>query len=114
MKLTFKEITELTIREISEKLEREKQRDSQKGLPITAYEEFVGSMPITLIRKLHSYQIDVGLIVRQKDNTLDVNETASDLPLTIMTYIALNERLGIELENQFPEYANANPDNIDW
>lgn len=97
-----------TIKEISEHLERESK--VEQGCSISTYEKFVSTMPLTLIRDLHTYQVDVGLIVMLNDSNHDVYETESGLPLAIMTYIACNEELGVKLESAFPEYKSANSD----
>ncbi|HCG1758354.1 TPA: hypothetical protein NJM71_003450 [Vibrio cholerae] len=68
-----------------------------------AYEKFLVSVPLSLVRELYYFQTNEGLITRKVDTT------TSDLPLAIMTYIAIGEVLGSELERVFPEHKGANP-----
>lgn len=70
---------------------------------LEAYEKFLVSVPLSLVRELYDFQINEGLI------TGKVDTTTSDLPLAIMTYIAIGEELGGELEMVFPEHKSANP-----
>lgn len=68
-----------------------------------AYEKFIESVPLSLVRELYDFQTNTGLI------TKSVESTTSLLPLTIMTYIAIGEEFGGDLEKVFPEHKNANP-----
>ena len=70
---------------------------------LEAYEIFLVSVPLSLVRELYDFQINEGLI------TGKVETTTSDLPLAIMTYIAIGDVFGSELEKVFPEHKDANP-----
>ncbi|GIC77119.1 hypothetical protein FMO003_25190 [Moritella sp. F3] len=66
------------------------------------------------IRGDFEYQKRIGLIFLTEPKTIesikkDVAKTKSEPPLSIMTFIAIGEELGAELEIAFPEYKDANP-----
>jgi len=86
----------------------------QQSKNCKVYEWFVQSAPLSLIRNVFEYQKRLGLIFLTEPKTMDsvkkdVKQTKSDLPLSIMTFIALGDELGAELEVVFPEYRGANP-----
>lgn len=68
-----------------------------------AYEKFVETVPLSLVRELYDFQTKAGLISKK------VESTTSDLPLSIMTFIAQGKALGRDLEKVFPEHMGANP-----
>lgn len=68
-----------------------------------AYQKFVESVPLSLVRELYDFQASNGLISK------NVESTVSELPLSIMIFIAIGETFGSELEKVFPEHKYANP-----
>lgn len=67
------------------------------------YDKFIEAMPPSIVRNLYDFQVQNGLI------STNVELTKSNLPLAIMTFIAMGQSLGAELENTFPEHKGANP-----
>jgi hypothetical protein len=72
------------------------------------FEKIIHILPLYVLRKFHTWQVDNKLIII-KDDKYIVEETVSDFPLAIMTYIAIGEKMGKGLEICFPEYKFANP-----
>ncbi|KAA1254768.1 hypothetical protein F0M16_10905 [Vibrio cholerae] len=62
---------------------------------LQAYEKFVESVPHTLVRELFDFQTNQNL--------------TTELPLSVMTFIAIGGSIGSKLEKVFPEFAGANP-----
>ncbi|ENM5835228.1 hypothetical protein NTH44_003320 [Vibrio metoecus] len=69
---------------------------------LEVYERFVNLAPGSWVRELHDFEAKQGLIAESVFTT-------SPLQLAIMTYIALGNELGNDLESEFPEYRAANP-----
>lgn len=69
----------------------------------------IQALPLSVIRKFHDWLVEKGEIIFDNNNGLDVENTSSELPLFIMTFIACGEELGAKLEVVFPEYKSANP-----
>jgi hypothetical protein len=72
------------------------------------FEKIIPILELSILRKFHTWQVENNLIVI-KNNKYSIEETTSDFPLAIMTYIAIGEKMGANLEICFPEYKFANP-----
>tara|TARA_Y100000310_G_scaffold337178_1_gene423587 strand:+ start:750 stop:1034 length:285 start_codon:yes stop_codon:yes gene_type:complete len=63
----------------------------------------IQSLPLSAIRKFHDWLVEKGEIIFDDNRGLDVENTSSEIPLSIMTLIAYGEELGAKLEVVFPE-----------
>ncbi|EJL6416623.1 hypothetical protein NMS10_003162 [Vibrio cholerae] len=86
-----------SLNKLSQHLQEQIKKDPE------AYEKFVETVPLSLVRELYDFQTKAGLISKK------VESTTSDLPLSIMTFIAQGKALGRDLEKVFPEHMDANP-----
>ncbi|WP_210499074.1 hypothetical protein [Vibrio crassostreae] len=75
--------------------------ENKNKQPIKAnyvFEElFIHSLPIETLKKVYEYLVMVGKL------------EDTELPLAIMTYIAIGEEFGAKLEEAFPQHKGANP-----
>ncbi|EMA3788830.1 hypothetical protein [Vibrio cholerae] len=78
-----------SLEELSQHLQERIQNDYE------AYEKFVESVPLSLIRELYDFQSNERL--------------TTNLPLAIMTFIAIGDSLSRNLEKKFPELKGASP-----
>jgi hypothetical protein len=69
----------------------------------------IQALPLTFVREFHDWLIEKGEIVVKDNGLLDVENTTSDIPFAIMTFIACGEDFGLSLESTFSEYKGANP-----